>query len=103
MNLKGPEAHLTIYNVINLQLELKKTVLDRMVHLLSRGCVIPVVTYIKSCWERRDTDISLIRHFVTEVSERVDCFVENEDVSAVCASLCLQSISFFAHYIRYWT
>ena len=42
--------------------------LDRMVHLLSRGCVIPVVTYIKSCWERRDTDISLIRHFVTEVS-----------------------------------
>ena len=76
-----------MYNVINLQLELKKTVLDRMVHLLSRGCVIPVVTYIKSCWERRDTDISLIRHFVTEVSQRIDYSVENEDVLAVSTSL----------------
>lgn len=49
------------------RLELKKTVLDRMVHLLGRGCVLPVVTYIKSCWQKGDTDISLIRHFVTEV------------------------------------
>ncbi len=41
--------------------------LDRMVHLLSRGCVLPVVNYIRKCWEMQDTDISLIRHFVTEV------------------------------------
>jgi negative elongation factor C/D len=41
--------------------------LDRMVHLLSCGCVLPVVTYISSCWKKGDTDISLIRHFVTEV------------------------------------
>jgi hypothetical protein len=41
--------------------------LDRMVNLLSRGCVVPVVKYIKQCWLRGDTDISLIRYFVTEV------------------------------------
>ncbi|XP_048254735.1 negative elongation factor D-like [Haliotis cracherodii] len=49
------------------RLELKKTVLDRMVHLLSRGFVLPVVVYIRKCLEKGDTDISLIRHFVTEV------------------------------------
>lgn len=51
-----------------LQLELKKTLLDRMVHLLSRGYVLPVVSYIRKCLEKLDTDISLIRYFVTEVS-----------------------------------
>lgn len=50
------------------QLELKKTLLDRMVHLLSRGYVLPVVSYIRKCLEKLDTDISLIRYFVTEVS-----------------------------------
>ncbi|XP_008158743.1 negative elongation factor C/D isoform X1 [Eptesicus fuscus] len=49
------------------QLELKKTLLDRMVHLLSRGYVLPVVGYIRKCLEKLDTDISLIRYFVTEV------------------------------------
>ncbi|XP_054993360.1 negative elongation factor C/D [Sorex araneus] len=49
------------------QLELKKTLLDRMVHLLSRGYVLPVVSYIRKCLEKLDTDISLIRYFVTEV------------------------------------
>ncbi|XP_073438559.1 negative elongation factor C/D [Dendrobates tinctorius] len=49
------------------QMELKKTLLDRMVHLLSRGYVLPVVTYIRRCLEKLDTDISLIRYFVTEV------------------------------------
>lgn len=49
-------------------MELKKTLLDRMVHLLSRGYVLPVVTYIRRCLEKLDTDISLIRYFVTEVS-----------------------------------
>ena len=41
-----------------------------MVHLLSRGHVLPVVSYIRKCLEKLDTDISLIRHFVTEVSMR---------------------------------
>jgi negative elongation factor C/D len=49
------------------RLELKKMLLDRMVHLLSCGCVLPVVVYINACWKKGDTDISLIRHFVTEV------------------------------------
>lgn len=39
-----------------------------MVHLLSRGYVLPVVSYIRRCLEKLDTDISLIRYFVTEVS-----------------------------------
>lgn len=41
--------------------------LDRMVNLLSRGCVVPVLRYVKQCWQRGDTDISLIRYFITEV------------------------------------
>ncbi|CAK8695731.1 negative elongation factor D-like [Clavelina lepadiformis] len=49
------------------QLELKKTVLDRMVHLMSRGCVLPVISYIRKCTDQQDADVSLIRHFVTEV------------------------------------
>nr|XP_060162692.1 negative elongation factor D-like [Globicephala melas] len=49
------------------QLKLKKTLLDRLVHLLSQGYVLPVVTYIRRCLEKGDTDISLIRYFVTEV------------------------------------
>ncbi|ELT99304.1 hypothetical protein CAPTEDRAFT_160748, partial [Capitella teleta] len=75
------------------QLELRKTVLDRMVHLLSRGCVLQVVTYIKECVRKQETDISLIRHFVTEVldmiappytTEFVQLFmplIENEDIT----------------------
>ena len=49
------------------QLELKKMILDRIVHLLSKGCVVPVMKYIKTCWQKGDTDISLIRYFVSEV------------------------------------
>jgi hypothetical protein len=45
--------------------------LDRMVTLLSVGCVVPVVQYVKQCWQRGDTDISLIRYFVTEVLEAI--------------------------------
>lgn len=56
---------------ILVQLEMRKMLLDRMVNLLSRGCVVPVVKYIKQCWERGDTDISLIRYFVTEVLEAI--------------------------------
>ena len=56
------------------QLEFKKTILDRMVHMLSRGYVIPVVQFIRDCMESQMTDISLIRHFVTEVSLKTVCF-----------------------------
>jgi len=75
------------------QLEVKKMLIDRMVHLFSRGCVVPVVNYIKSCWQKQDTDVSLIRYFVTEVldvisppysSEFVHLFlplVENQEIT----------------------
>ncbi|XP_018331168.1 negative elongation factor D [Agrilus planipennis] len=56
---------------ILVQLEMRKMVLDRMVNLLCAGCVVPVVKYIKQCWQKGDTDISLIRYFVTEVLEAV--------------------------------
>lgn len=52
---------------ILVQLEMRKMVLDRMVNLLCAGYVVPVVKYIKQCWQKGDTDISLIRYFVTEV------------------------------------
>lgn len=42
--------------------------LDRMINLLTRGCVVPVVKYIKQCSQKGDTDTSLIRYFVTEVN-----------------------------------
>uniref|UniRef100_A0A336LKN1 CSON012526 protein n=1 Tax=Culicoides sonorensis TaxID=179676 RepID=A0A336LKN1_CULSO len=78
---------------ILVQLELKKMLLDRMVNLLARGCVVPVVKYIKQCCAKDDTDISLIRYFVTEVldtithpysKEFVELFlpmVENEEIT----------------------
>ncbi|XP_060535337.1 negative elongation factor D [Cylas formicarius] len=56
---------------ILVQLEMRKMVLDRMVNLLCSGYVVPVVKYIKQCWQRGDTDISLIRYFVTEVLETI--------------------------------
>lgn len=78
---------------ILVQLEMRKMVLDRMVNLLCSGCVVPVVKYIKQCWQKGDTDISLIRYFVKEVleavgppysSEFVNLFmplVENEEIT----------------------
>ncbi|XP_059476504.1 negative elongation factor D [Neocloeon triangulifer] len=56
---------------ILVQLEMRKMLLDRMVTLLSVGCVVPVVQYVIQCWQRGDTDISLIRYFVTEVLEAI--------------------------------
>ena len=41
-------------------------------HLLSRGCVMPILKYIKDCWQKETTDVSLIRHFVSEVMTRRD-------------------------------
>ncbi|CAB3367523.1 Hypothetical predicted protein [Cloeon dipterum] len=56
---------------ILVQLEMRKMLLDRMVSLLCVGCVVPVVQYVIQCWQRGDTDISLIRYFVTEVLEAI--------------------------------
>lgn len=56
---------------ILVQMEMRKMILDRMVNLLTRGCVVPVVKYIKQCCLRGDTDTSLIRYFVTEVLDTI--------------------------------
>lgn len=78
---------------ILVQLEIKKMLLDRMINLLTRGYCIPVVKYIKQCCAKGDTDISLIRYFVTEVLETISQpysqefvslflpMVENEDIT----------------------
>ena len=50
-------------------LNLKKSVLDRMVHLVSRGYVMPVLHYISSINSSDKIDASLIRHFVGEILE----------------------------------
>ena len=42
-----------------------------MVHLMSRGHVKQTVKYINKCWKQQDTDISLTRHFVTEVLDMI--------------------------------
>ncbi|KAK3792170.1 hypothetical protein RRG08_055432 [Elysia crispata] len=51
------------------RLELKKMLLDRMLHLLHKGCVIPVVSFITKCVD--NTDMSLVRHFVTELLDMI--------------------------------
>jgi len=51
------------------QLEVKKMLIDRMLHLLTKGCVVPVLNYIKNCWQKQDTDVSLIRYFLTELMD----------------------------------
>ncbi|CAF1118392.1 unnamed protein product [Adineta steineri] len=56
---------------ILVHLEFKKTILDRMVHMLSCSFVHPILEYMKKRWEQRDTDVSLIRHFVLEVLEMI--------------------------------
>ncbi len=49
-------------------MELKKSLVDHLVHLLSCGHVLPVVQYIAQCMETGALDQSHIRHFVSEVS-----------------------------------
>lgn len=66
---------------ILVQLELRKMLLDRMINLLTRGCVVPVVKYIKQCCQKGDTDISLIRYFVTEVRIERFLFFQKNDLA----------------------
>jgi len=78
---------------ILVQLEVKKMLIDRMINLLTRGYVLPVVKYMKNCWSKGDTDINLIRYFVTEMldivgppysNDFVDLFlpmVENDEIT----------------------
>jgi len=49
-----------------MQLELRKTLIDRMIHLMSKGYAIPVIDFIHHKWTCQDADMSLIRYFVVE-------------------------------------
>ncbi len=49
------------------QMELKKSLVEHMVHLLTCGHVLPVVDYINHCMQLGSLDQSHIRHFVSEV------------------------------------
>jgi hypothetical protein len=49
------------------QFELKKSLVDHLVQLLSCGHVLPVVDYVAHCMEMESLDQSHIRHFVAEV------------------------------------
>jgi hypothetical protein len=52
-------------------LELKKMVIDRMVNLVSKGCVIPVLKYMSNICQKEKADFSLVRYFVKEILEMV--------------------------------
>ena len=62
-------------------MEVKKMLIDRMVHLLSKGFVMPVISYIKERFQKQDTDVSLIRYFVMEVLDVVSPPFTQEFVS----------------------
>eukprot|EP00096_Caligus_rogercresseyi_P008911 TRINITY_DN2913_c0_g1_i1.p1 TRINITY_DN2913_c0_g1~~TRINITY_DN2913_c0_g1_i1.p1 ORF type:complete len:612 (-),score=242.13 TRINITY_DN2913_c0_g1_i1:93-1928(-) len=94
------------------QLEIKKMLLDRLVNLLSRGFVLPVVKYISRCWASSGTDISLIRYFVTEVLDTIGPpyspefvkyflpLVENEDITGSMRREGEDLVSEFIHYCK---
>lgn len=48
-------------------MELKKSLVEHLVHLLSCGHVLPVVNYVSGCMDMETLDQSHIRHFVSEV------------------------------------
>jgi len=52
-----------------IQLERRRMLIDRFVLLLSAGYALPVVHYMRQKLQKQDTDVSLIRYFVTETLE----------------------------------
>ncbi len=75
-------------------MELKKSLVDHLVHLLSNGHVLPVVDYVSHCMQLDALDHSHIRHFVSEVlavvqqpystsfSTAFDPLVHNHEITA---------------------
>ena len=57
-----------LFGFFCVQMELKRGLVDHLIHLLSCGHVIPVISYIHHCMRTELLDQSLIRHFVSEVS-----------------------------------
>ncbi|KJE88423.1 TH1-like protein, partial [Capsaspora owczarzaki ATCC 30864] len=54
------------------ELSLKKAIFDRCIFLLSLDYVIPIVKFARECLVSDRVDLSLIRHFSSEVVEIVD-------------------------------
>jgi negative elongation factor C/D len=54
------------------QLQIKRVIIDRMVHLVSRNYVVPIIKHMRRCWQKQDMDVSLIRYFVTEMLEIIE-------------------------------
>lgn len=38
---------------------------------------MPVIAFMSRCWKEQDTDVSLIRHFITEVNLKTLKFLTN--------------------------
>lgn len=51
-----------------LQLEYKKMLVGLLVHLTTCGYVLPAIKKMHLLFERNHVDVSIVRHFVTEVS-----------------------------------
>lgn len=63
------------------QLQVKRVIIDRMVHLVSKNYVIPIIKYMRKCWLKQDTDVSLIRYFLTEILEIIEPPYSQEFIS----------------------
>ncbi|GAU94326.1 hypothetical protein RvY_06118 [Ramazzottius varieornatus] len=65
-----------------IRLQLQKMFLDRMIHLISCGCVIPVLQYVKAAHGKQDTDVSVFRHFVVELLDIItpECSTESKEL-----------------------
>ena len=74
------------------QIEIRKMIIDRMVHLLCVGHVIPVIQYMRHCLDNETADKSLIRYFAAEVKACVhisNSFLIVHSCVCVCR-LCLK-------------
>ena len=69
---------------------------------------------MKKCWEHEDTDVSLIRHFVTEVLDMISPpytaefvnlflpFIENKDITGSLRNEEIQAVDEFIKQCKYW-
>lgn len=52
-------------------IELRKRYIERLVHLMSVGYVIPVLETMRRLWSTQSIDISLVRHFAFELLDMI--------------------------------
>lgn len=52
-------------------LELRKLFVERLIHLMSTGYVLPVMHDVKQMWQSKTLDVSLIRYFVLELLDMI--------------------------------